>query len=77
MPAGAVMFAGKPRWVAYSYMNWSRTVFNNEWCGSVSAVSHEIGHNLGLGHSREGKEEYGDRSGLMGYSSGEVGGPAM
>jgi hypothetical protein len=28
---------------------------------------HEVGHNLGLGHSGEGlNEEYGDRTGVMG-----------
>lgn len=29
---------------------------------------HEIGHNLGLGHSGEGTSEYGDESGIMGNS---------
>jgi hypothetical protein len=29
---------------------------------------HEIGHNLGLAHSGEGGQTYGDQSGMMGYS---------
>jgi hypothetical protein len=29
---------------------------------------HELGHNLALGHAGEGSNQYGDQSGMMGYS---------
>ena len=32
----------------------------------ASVLMHEVGHNLGLGHSKEGTEEYGDESCIMG-----------
>ena len=34
---------------------------------------HEVGHNLGLGHSNEGAEEYGDESCIMGGGFPEIG----
>jgi hypothetical protein len=34
---------------------------------------HEVGHNLGLGHSNEGAEEYGDESCIMGGGFSETG----
>jgi len=72
MPAG---MAGA--WVAYGYVYWYRTVFNNEWCGFVSAAVHEIGHNLGMAHSSKGIVEYGDKQGMMGYSYRKIGAPSM
>jgi len=38
---------------------------------------HEVGHNLGLGHSNEGETAYGDQSALMGYSYDSDDGPKM
>lgn len=64
-------------WVAYGYVAWYRTVYNNEWCGYVSAAVHEIGHNIGLYHSSKGSEEYGDKQGMMGYSFRQINAPAM
>ncbi len=72
MPAGT---AGD--WIAYGYSGWSRTVFNNEWCGYVSSAVHEIGHNLGLSHSAKGNVEYGDKQGMMGFSYRRINAPAM
>lgn len=39
-----------------------------QWCTRVSAQMHEVGHNLGLAHSGEAGNTYGDQSGMMGYS---------
>lgn len=75
-----VMFClppGTGSWVAYAYINGRDSVYNDEWCGYVSAQMHEVGHNLGLAHSGEGDEQYGDQSGMMGYSYGLDDGPKM
>ncbi|KAL3935127.1 MAG: hypothetical protein SGBAC_009289 [Bacillariaceae sp.] len=62
LPEGA--FSG----VGYAIMNSALSVYNNELCTSVSAQMHEVGHNLNLGHSGMGSDEYGDQTGVMGYS---------
>lgn len=54
--------------IAYAYINSWLSVYNNEWCSSVSTQVHEVGHNFNLAHSSEGNEEYGDQTGFMGYS---------
>jgi len=38
---------------------------------------HEVGHNLGLGHSGDPEDPYGDQSAMMGYSYFEDDGPEM
>eukprot|EP00536_Pseudo-nitzschia_multiseries_P002942 jgi/Psemu1/301685/fgenesh1_kg.42_\ len=38
---------------------------------------HEVGHNLGLGHSGDPLDQYGDQSAMMGYSYFQDDGPAM
>lgn len=56
-------------WVAYAYVNGETSVYNNEWCSSVSAQMHEVGHNIGLDHSGiKGLGEYTDGTGAMGYA---------
>jgi len=62
LPDGA--FGG----VGYAIMNRGLSVYNDKICTSVSTQMHEVGHNLNLGHSSEGSEQYGDQSGMMGYS---------
>ncbi len=65
------------KWIAFvptespytTYMS----IYNDEWCSSVSAMMHEIGHNLGLQHSGEAQSEsnsnaYDDETGQMGVS---------
>ena len=47
--------------VAYAFMNSWMSVYNDDWCNSVSAQLHEVGHNLDFGHSNEGTTEYGDQ----------------
>lgn len=56
-------------WLAYAWIDYHISVYNDYWCNSVSAQMHEVGHNLGLLHSGvRGVREYADTSGMMGYS---------
>jgi hypothetical protein len=70
-------------WIGFGYYNHWQTVFNNDICGSLSTVVHEMGHNYGLSHSGEKRsndgsfDEYGDQSGMMGYSYASAGAPQM
>lgn len=68
---------GSGNFVAYAYVNGYLSVYNNFWCTRASAQMHEVGHNLGLGHSNEGEEVYGDQSSMMGYSYDNDDGPKM
>ncbi|KAL7455257.1 hypothetical protein ACHAWC_007593, partial [Mediolabrus comicus] len=63
--------------IAYAYINNWMSVYQDSWCRSPSAQMHEVGHNFGFGHSNEGATEYGDQSGMMGYSYGTTTGPVM
>ena len=64
-------------WLAYSFLNYHISVYNDEWCSYVSATVHEVGHNIGLTHSNENGALYGDQTGYMGFSYPAVGEPAM
>ena len=70
-----VMFCMPPGtgdWLAYAFVNNKFSFYNNQWCSSVSAQLHEVGHNLGLAHSGEVKKgKYDDQSGMMGFSYDE------
>jgi hypothetical protein len=55
-------------WIGYAYYNWYLSVYNDNWCLYPSIQMHEIGHNWDLYHSSQGDNEYGDQSGMMGYS---------
>merc|ERR1711971_1066814 len=75
-----VMFCQPPgsgTWLAYVFINSWVSFYNDKWCQSVSAQIHEVGHNLGLGHSNQGTTAYGDQSSLMGYSYDSDDGPKM
>jgi hypothetical protein len=61
--------------VAYAYINWYISVYNNEWCDKPSAQVHELGHNLNFGHSGENGGTYEDQTGMMGYSYSQDEGP--
>uniref|UniRef100_A0A7S4AK27 Peptidase M11 gametolysin domain-containing protein n=1 Tax=Pseudo-nitzschia australis TaxID=44445 RepID=A0A7S4AK27_9STRA len=62
---------GSGGWAAYAMVNERFSYYNNEACSSVSAQLHEVGHNLGLGHSGGGKTHYDDTTGFMGESYNE------
>jgi hypothetical protein len=59
-------FQGVVDWVAFAKVGDYSSYFNNWWGDSLSSTMHEIGHNIGLHHSGEGTEPYGDTSGVMG-----------
>ena len=63
-------------WIAYAYINYWLSVYNNQWCNFVSAQMHELGHNLNLAHSGE-SATYDDQSGMMGYSYSSSDTPIM
>ncbi|MFQ3231662.1 InlB B-repeat-containing protein [Reinekea sp.] len=58
-------------WIAYANINSWKSVYNDNWATYVSAQMHEVGHNLGRAHSNEGNVNYGDQSGMMGFSYSE------
>jgi len=57
----------RPDWTAAS-AGTHRSFYNDEWCLSLSASMHELGHNLQLHHSGTVANDYGDTSGMMGAS---------
>ena len=66
LPAGSLGESGENDWIAYAYIEWNRAFFNNGACGYLSSLVHELGHNMGLGHSGKDGSSYGDQSGIMG-----------
>jgi len=71
-PRGTYRFNGDQQsrsWLAYAFVDHWISVYNDDWCNSVSAQMHEVGHNLGLLHSGIRRErEYSDTTGMMGFS---------
>jgi Gametolysin peptidase M11 len=58
-------------WLASASLHGWRAMFNDGWCGSLSAAMHEIGHTVGLLHSGKSETEnweYSDTTGYMGFS---------
>jgi hypothetical protein len=56
---------GTGNWAGSSSVNSWRMVMNNDWCGDLSALMHEMGHNLGLLHSNQNNIEYMDFTSYM------------
>lgn len=57
-----------PPFAAYAYINTPFSYYSDTSIEDTMVQMHEVGHNLGLQHSGQGQEEYGDSSGYMGYS---------
>jgi hypothetical protein len=51
--------------IAYAGVGSWMSVYNNEWCSSVSTQMHEIGHNLNLAHANENGNTYNDQTGMV------------
>lgn len=62
------------RWAAYAYVGGHESFYNDDYCNNHEVLLHEIGHNMDLGHSSQGNEEYGDFTGAMGaaYTGGKM-----
>eukprot|EP00535_Pseudo-nitzschia_heimii_P001497 CAMPEP_0197184478 /NCGR_PEP_ID=MMETSP1423-20130617/9973_1 /TAXON_ID=476441 /ORGANISM="Pseudo-nitzschia heimii, Strain UNC1101" /LENGTH=802 /DNA_ID=CAMNT_0042635295 /DNA_START=70 /DNA_END=2478 /DNA_ORIENTATION=- len=59
----------KPAFAAYAYIGTEFSYYSDLIIRDAMVQMHEVGHNLGLQHSGQDHEEYGDSSGYMGYSS--------
>lgn len=68
VPPGSILRPTVAKWSGYAYVNSQRSFFNDEHCGYLSTVTHELGHNLGLGHSTKGANDYGDLTGISKYA---------
>ncbi|KAG7342861.1 parallel beta-helix repeat containing protein [Nitzschia inconspicua] len=53
-------------WIAYAYINYWSSFYNNDWCQYVSVQLHEVGHNMNLAHAGEARSEYEDWTSMMG-----------
>lgn len=61
-------------WAGYAWVFGHESFYNNRYCDNHEVLLHEVGHNMGLGHSGQDDEEYGDFAGTMGapYSYGKM-----
>jgi hypothetical protein len=66
---------GTGNWVASAGVGHFRAQFNNDWCLSLTATMHEIGHTVGLAHSNENGVAYTDTTGYMAYGHKETSWP--
>jgi len=58
--------ANSQQYAAYAYINSWLSLYQGSYVTDVTVQMHEIGHNIGLAHSGEGSQSYGDSSGVMG-----------
>jgi len=64
-------------WHAAAHVNSWLSFYNDIKFSYVSFQMHEIGHNIGLGHSGAWGNRYGDKTGAMGYSYNAKDSPFM
>ena len=64
LPDADLSYSGRT-FLAYAWLDGPRSTYNDWWGGEITALMHEIGHNLYLHHSGEGSLEYGDETGYM------------
>ena len=70
-----VLPPGTGSWIAYAGVRHWRSQFNDSWSTSLTAMMHELGHNLGLRHANHQGQEYEDSTGIMSKSSRRSDGP--
>jgi hypothetical protein len=76
MPDGT-MFGenGRTTWAAFAYTGDRTAFFQNGYCGVMTTNMHELGHLMDFGHSNEGNTIREDKSGALGRSITQIGGP--
>lgn len=76
MPHGSEYKSGGTRtWAAFAYYSKNVQFFNNGFCAFPTTIQHEAGHSMGFGHSNANNIERADKSGVLGRSIREIGGP--
>ena len=66
---------GSTNWAAFAYIGSRTAYFQRGFCSVMTTNQHELGHLMGFGHSNEGNGVREDKSGAMGKSIFQYGGP--
>jgi hypothetical protein len=74
MPDGS-MFGNRTDWAAFAYTGDRTAFFQNGNCGFMTTGMHELGHLMDFGHSNEENAIREDKSGALGRSVEQIGGP--